>query len=274
MPAPSPITKPSRSRSKGREARTGSSLRVDSARMAAKPPTPSGVMAASLPPAIMASASPALDEPERVPHRMRARRAGRARRRVGTLRTGPDRDPARRQVDDGGGDEERADLARSVLEQRLVLALDCRESADPAADVDPGLLRVRGVDDEPGILERHVSGRHGELDEPVHLLDVLLLHPLQRIETLDLGREAGRVLRRVEERDRPRAGAAGEEGFPRRPGVVTEGRDDPNPRHDDSALLVHFLGGHLARGDARGRGRQRATSWLSPRASRCIRRLP
>ena len=52
------MTKPSRSRSKGREARCGSSLRVESARMEQNPPTPSGVMAASLPPAIMASASP------------------------------------------------------------------------------------------------------------------------------------------------------------------------------------------------------------------------
>src|SRR6476660_5451195 len=57
MPAPSPITKPSRSLSHGRLARCGSSLRVESARMAAKPPTPIGVIAASEPPAIMTSAS-------------------------------------------------------------------------------------------------------------------------------------------------------------------------------------------------------------------------
>src|SRR5208282_1496419 len=57
MPAPSPITKPSRSLSQGRLARAGSSLRVESARMAANPPTPMGVMAASAPPAIMTSAS-------------------------------------------------------------------------------------------------------------------------------------------------------------------------------------------------------------------------
>src|SRR6266853_2070924 len=57
MPAPSPITKPSRSLSQGRLARAGSSLRVESARMAANPPTPMGVMAASEPPAIITSAS-------------------------------------------------------------------------------------------------------------------------------------------------------------------------------------------------------------------------
>src|SRR6059058_6552772 len=52
------MTKPSRSRSKGREARAGSSLRVESARMAAKPATDIGVMADSAPPQIIASASP------------------------------------------------------------------------------------------------------------------------------------------------------------------------------------------------------------------------
>src|SRR5712691_8174317 len=57
MPAPSPMTKPSRSLSQGRLAWAGSSLRVESARIAANPPTPIGVMAASVPPAIITSAS-------------------------------------------------------------------------------------------------------------------------------------------------------------------------------------------------------------------------
>src|SRR4051794_6048859 len=56
-PEPSPMTNPSRSLSKGRLARVGSSLRVDSARIAANPPTPIGVIAASEPPAIITSAS-------------------------------------------------------------------------------------------------------------------------------------------------------------------------------------------------------------------------
>ena len=44
--------------SNGRLARVGSSLRVESARMAAKPPTDKAVTDASAPPAIIASASP------------------------------------------------------------------------------------------------------------------------------------------------------------------------------------------------------------------------
>jgi len=58
MPAPSPITKPSRSLSKGREASSGSSLRRDRAFRAQNPPTAKGVKALSVPPQTMAVASP------------------------------------------------------------------------------------------------------------------------------------------------------------------------------------------------------------------------
>src|SRR3954469_12823283 len=58
MPAPSARMKPSRSRSNGRLARGGSSLRVERARIAAKPPRPMWVIAASLPPVIITSAWP------------------------------------------------------------------------------------------------------------------------------------------------------------------------------------------------------------------------
>ena len=59
MPAPSPITNPSRSLSHGREAAGGLSLKaVDSARAAANPATPMRHIAASVPPATMTSASP------------------------------------------------------------------------------------------------------------------------------------------------------------------------------------------------------------------------
>src|SRR6185369_17994322 len=57
-PLPSPSTKPSRSLSQGREAVLGSSLRSDSARAAAKPPTPRGDTHDSEPPATITSASP------------------------------------------------------------------------------------------------------------------------------------------------------------------------------------------------------------------------
>jgi hypothetical protein len=58
MPAPSPSTKPSRSTSNGREARSGSSFRFDKVRAWANPAIVSGVIAASAPPASTTSASP------------------------------------------------------------------------------------------------------------------------------------------------------------------------------------------------------------------------
>lgn len=58
MPAPSPITKPSRSLSNGRQAVAGSSLRLESAFITMKPAMPTGVIAASEPPATTMSASP------------------------------------------------------------------------------------------------------------------------------------------------------------------------------------------------------------------------
>src|SRR5436853_7710417 len=54
------MTKPSRSRSNGREARSGSSLRLLSAFMAENPARPIGQIAASDPPARKISASPNL----------------------------------------------------------------------------------------------------------------------------------------------------------------------------------------------------------------------
>ena len=57
-PAPSAITKPSRSASNGRDARSGSSLRVLSAPMRANAETVSGVTGASVPPATTTSALP------------------------------------------------------------------------------------------------------------------------------------------------------------------------------------------------------------------------
>src|SRR5215475_5980155 len=58
IPAPSPTINPSRSASNGRLAVAGSSFRVDSAFIDAKPPTPIGVMVASVPPQIIMSAAP------------------------------------------------------------------------------------------------------------------------------------------------------------------------------------------------------------------------
>ena len=142
-PAPSPMMKPSRSRSNGRLARAGSSLRVDSARIAAKPPSPIGVIAASEPPAIIASAAP-----RRIISKASPMACAEAEQAVqvaefGPLGAEPDRDLPGGQVDDGRGNEERRDAARPALEIRLVLALDGAEAADARGDEHADARRDR-----------------------------------------------------------------------------------------------------------------------------------
>jgi len=98
--------------------------------MAANPPTPIGVIAASVPPAIITSASQAGDDLESVSNGMCAggtRRTGGLVRPPGVV---ADADMAGSQVDDRGGNEKRRDLARPTIQQADMLALDHVESAD------------------------------------------------------------------------------------------------------------------------------------------------
>ena len=146
MPAPSPMTKPSRSLSQGRLARAGSSLRVESARMAANPPTPMGVMAASAPPAIMTSASPRWMMRKESPMEWALVVQAVAVASFGPLAPNAHGNVSGGEVDDGGGNEEGRDLARSAFEERGVFALDDVESADAGADVNADHLGVFGRD--------------------------------------------------------------------------------------------------------------------------------
>ena len=136
MPAPSPTTKPSRSASNGRLARCGSSLRVESAFIAAKPPMPIGVIAASRAAADHHFGVAALDEPEGIADGVRRCRASRGRGGIGPARAVANGNHAGGQIDDGRGNEKRGDASRAAFEQLGVLALDDVESADARGDVD------------------------------------------------------------------------------------------------------------------------------------------
>src|SRR6266436_1519516 len=143
-PAPSPTMKPSRSFSKGRLARSGSSLRVDSARSAPNPPIPIGVMAASDPPAIMIVAAPRLMISNASPMAC----------------ADADRHLTRREIDDGGRNEERRDLARPPLEIGSVLALDRGEPADARGHEDADLRRNLRRHLDAGVVQRELRCRN------------------------------------------------------------------------------------------------------------------
>ena len=75
--------------------------------MAANPPTPMGVMHASVPPQIITSASPRWMILNESPMACALVVQAVAVAEFGPFRAGPDRNIAGRQIDDGGGNEER-----------------------------------------------------------------------------------------------------------------------------------------------------------------------
>ena len=231
MPAPSPRTKPSRSRSQGRDAVAGSSLRVESARIAAKPPTASGVTTASEPPAIITSASP-----RRMMFAASPIACADVAQAVATAEFGP-LAPVRIEI------EARADmltmrpgmkngLMRRGPFSRTVLCISSMSGRPPipAPMQTPTLSAFSVVDDDARVGHRLLRRRDGEVDERVELLDVLLFEECARIEALHLAGDPARVVRRVEAGDRPDARAPREEGCPRSRGAVRPtGETRPTP---------------------------------------------
>src|SRR4029077_5440284 len=98
-------------------------------------------------------------------------------------------------------DEERGNLAGPAVEQRLVLALDRAEPADAGPDRDADVRRDLGRHGELRVIHRELRRRNRVLDERVHLLDVLLLDEVQRLEAADLAGNTRRELRDVEPAD-------------------------------------------------------------------------
>ena len=89
---------------------------------------------------------------------------------------------AGRKVHNRRQDEERRDPIGPAFEQDAVLAFDDLEPADAAADQHTDASRIRRLHAEPARLDRHGRRGNRELDEASTLLDVLLVHPVERIE--------------------------------------------------------------------------------------------
>ena len=120
-----------------------------------------GVMAASVPPAIMTSASPRWMILKRIADGMRAGGAGGGRGFVRALGAEAHGDVAGRQVHDRCRNEEGGDLARAAFEQGAVFALDDVESADAGADVHADALGNFRRDFEAAGLHRLIGGSAG-----------------------------------------------------------------------------------------------------------------
>ena len=127
-----------------------------------------------------------------------------------------------------------------ALEQRLVLALDGGEAADAAADEDahPSRARRRRRRRPASSSARSAAAIANWMKRSIFLTSFFSIQA-QGVEALHLAGEAGGVLRRVEQRDGRRPGAAGEEGLPGLLGADPQRGHEPHPGDDDPALRGH-----------------------------------
>ena len=183
-PAPSPMTKPSRSLSKGREPSFGRSLKpVDRARDTPRKAGDADPVdrADSAPPATITSASPNAISRDASPM---AWVLGRASRHDGVVRPPElvhDRHVAAGQVDDAPGHEERRHPPGSLLLQDRPIARRCRRGHRCR---HPKITPVRrsgprsSVGFQSGVGQSLGRGTNGENDEVVDLALLFRLHPL------------------------------------------------------------------------------------------------
>ena len=156
-PAPSPITKPSRSWSNGRLARCGSSFRVERARALPKPASAIGVMVASLPPATITSASPARMRRSASPIACAPEAHAETVPKFGPSQSELDRDLSRGHVRDHHRDEERADAARAPCSSRFACwSSNVSMPPMPEPMMTPTRSRSTVVQIEPGGRDRLV----------------------------------------------------------------------------------------------------------------------
>ena len=214
--APSAITNPSRPASNGREAVAGSSFRTESARIAPKPASPTGVIGASVPPQNITSARPSRIASRPSPSAMFD--AAQAVHSETQRPAGPelDRDPARSEVRQGLHDREGAHaLGAAPLDLQDAL-LERADTADRRRDRRPGALGDAS-DVEARVGLRLARGRQHELRAPVHPAGRLPVDVRVDVEILHLARKPRRVAARVEPRDRPGTRLARQQG---RPGIL------------------------------------------------------
>src|SRR5450759_1192208 len=199
-PAPSPIMKPSRPLSNGREAPSGSSLRVERARIAALDRLPglaNGV----------AAGGASGDDAE-----------------VRALRAKDDGDHAGRQVADRHGDQEGRHAGGALLAHEQDLLGQGPDAADARPDDDAGPFGQLPfqVPGQAGLVHCLVGSHESELDVAVVATLILAIENGRRVEVLDLSRDPGRQARWIELGDGADTGLAGNQARPGGWHVVAE----------------------------------------------------
>ena len=118
-----------------------------------------------------------------------------------------------------------------------MLALDNRESADSRSNKDSRPLGQFGRNHQAGLLHRVIGRCDGVMDEGIHLLDVFLFEPLQRIEVLNLSSNLGGKLGGVESGNCRDAAASFAEALPCLFGSRAQRGYQPHAGNNDSSFL-------------------------------------
>ena len=172
--------------SHGRLAVAGSSLRVENARDAQKPPMPSGEIGGLRSAGDHDVGVAVLDEPRRLADAVVGGRARADGAEVRALVAVVDRHETGDHVDDRARHEERRDLAQAALRGKVVRLFDHRQPADARADAHARALLVAGEAFETGILHRLHRRDEAVMDERVVAARFLARQVLRDVEALHL----------------------------------------------------------------------------------------
>ena len=192
-----------------------------------------------------------LNEAHRIADRMRAGGARGDDSVVGALQTMPNRDLTGDQVDQCGGNEERADLPRPVPFEDERVVGDRLQTANTGADQNPGAVAFFvGFRLEAGIRHRLIRCGNSIQDEIVHPPALFRRHDLIRIETARDIRaaaipavdarhqapDAARQIRRLKRGDWARPGSPLDQSRPDMISTNPQWRNQTNASDDDASL--------------------------------------
>ena len=120
---------------------------------------------------------------------MQTRRAGGNDRQIRAFETVFDRQVPRDHVDDRGGNEERADAARTTAGQFCVGLLNHRQAANTGTDKNTDALRIGLCYFQSAILHCLHAGSHAVMNEGIHMTGFFTGDVILDIESLDLTRK-------------------------------------------------------------------------------------
>jgi hypothetical protein len=101
-------------------------------------------------------------------------------------------------------------------------------------------LSMKISDLQAGLAHRLLGRAHRVLDEEVHLADVLLFDPVQRLEIGHLARNLRRIVGDIETGDRADAGSTSHQGLPILFDPGAQRRDEAQSGHDHPTVAVNL----------------------------------